>query len=287
MTPMRPRVNQPTGYKPTGGQAPYYVYGRSHDYTYYPVSWVDEATGRSFEKGYYDENGRRYEDVSLAQNGRYENVLCHCSYCGQDTVLNLGTDEVTKSLQCPNCGAPMEIKSQLDERVQGSYLSSGTGSGNASTAPAKRRVGCLIGVVIALVIAFISCIANEVSDVQYTAIPVPVTETGEAAEDVLYLRRVGDGAYEICDNAGSADKILTWDYDADSFYDEESESWLWLNTDVTPEIWQYWFEGISSDYGDYGWMEHDEEGWFIEASEGNWIPLPSSYDTDGLWYLTD
>ena len=45
------------------------------------------------------------------------------------------------------------------------------------------------------------------------------------------------------------------------------------------------YEGISSDYGDYGWMEHDSEGWWIEASEGNWIPLPSSYDSSGLWYI--
>ena len=32
-------------------------------------------------------------------------------------------------------------------------------------------------------------------------------------------------------------------------------------------------------------MEHDSEGWWIEASEGNWIPLPSTYDSSDLWYI--
>ena len=49
---MRPRVNQPSGYRPFGGMAPRYVYGRRHDYIYYPVAWVDNDTGRSYEKLY-------------------------------------------------------------------------------------------------------------------------------------------------------------------------------------------------------------------------------------------
>ena len=71
------------------------------------------------------------------------------------------------------------------------------------------------------------------------------------------------------------------------YYDEETECWIWWNTDVDPNVWQYWYEGISSDYGDYGWMEHDDTGWYIEASRGNWIELPSRYDTGNLWYIED
>ena len=54
---------------------------------------------------------------------------------------------------------------------------------------------------------------------------------------------------------------------------------------MTPNVWQYWAEGISSDYGDYGWMEHDEDGWFIEADQGVWIEVPAWYDTSRLWYF--
>ena len=32
-------------------------------------------------------------------------------------------------------------------------------------------------------------------------------------------------------------------------------------------------------------MEHDEDGWWIEASYGNWIQLPDKYPTDNLWYI--
>ena len=70
-------------------------------------------------------------------------------------------------------------------------------------------------------------------------------------------------------------------------FDEDSDCWLWYTTEVDPPVWQYWVEGISSDFGDYGWMEHDEDGWWIEASNGNWIELPDRYDADGLWYIGD
>ena len=56
---------------------------------------------------------------------------------------------------------------------------------------------------------------------------------------------------------------------------------------MDPPVWQYWYEGISSDYGDYGWMEHDDDGWYIEKDHGEWIKLPDKYGTDGLWYIED
>ena len=44
-----------------------------------------------------------------------------------------------------------------------------------------------------------------------------------------------------------------YDAKSDNYYDKETDCYFWLNNDVTPPIWQYWYEGISSDYGDYGW----------------------------------
>ena len=94
-----------------------------------------------------------------------------------------------------------------------------------------------------------------------------------------------DGSYHVVNDVVRADRILYYDSDADSYYDEATACWLWYNTDVEPAIWQYWYEGISSDFGDYGWMEHDSDGWWIEESEGNWIPLPDQYDASQLWLV--
>ena len=104
----------------------------------------------------------------------------------------------------------------------------------------------------------------------------------------IRLRSSGQTSYQFANSADQTyDKRLVWDSDSDSFYDAASDCWLWYNTDVEPAIWQYWYEGISSDYGDYGWMEHDSSGWYIEESQDNWIQLPSKYDTGKLWYIAD
>lgn len=103
--------------------------------------------------------------------------------------------------------------------------------------------------------------------------------------DPVYLVRSGDNSYGVSAQGASWDKCLLWDSGEDSYYDAESQCWLWYNTDVEPALWQYWYEGISSNYGDYGWMEHNSEGWWIEESEGNWIKLPEEYDTGALWYI--
>ena len=98
---------------------PKYYYGKQHDYVYYPESWTDQGSGTTYQKGYYDENGQYYADVSFTKNGKYENVICNCPYCGQDTILNLTADDVAAHhLQCPHCGGPMTIKSELDEYLQ-------------------------------------------------------------------------------------------------------------------------------------------------------------------------
>ena len=55
------------------------------------------------------------------------------------------------------------------------------------------------------------------------------------------------------------------------------------NTELSPAVWQYWFEGVSSDYGDYGWMECEGKDWYVEVSSGNWQKYPGS--TASLWHI--
>lgn len=79
----------------------------------------------------------------------------------------------------------------------------------------------------------------------------------------------------------------TYDANSDNYYDKDTDCYFWLNNNVTPPIWQYWYQGISSDYGDYGWMEYDydKQCWFIETEKGKWEELPSYYNTDKLWHM--
>lgn len=79
---------------------------------------------------------------------------------------------------------------------------------------------------------------------------------------------------------------VPWSDEYESYYDEQSDCYFFLNTDVDPAIWQYWFEGISSQYGDYGWLEWDakEKQWYVETGENKWEKLPDNQASD-LWHF--
>lgn len=86
------------------------------------------------------------------------------------------------------------------------------------------------------------------------------------------------------------ERSVKWSNEYDSYYDPQTDCYFFLNTDVEPEIWQYWFESISSDYGDYGWMEYDykERRWYIQTGNNTWEVLPSKYKNDpNLWYFKE
>lgn len=82
-------------------------------------------------------------------------------------------------------------------------------------------------------------------------------------------------------------RTCKWDSEYECYYDEPTDCYFWKNDTVHPPQWQYWYEGISSDYGDYGWMEYDFEVgiWYIEVSDGAWEPLPAEYYSTDLWHF--
>ena len=254
---------------------------------FFPAGWIDEATGRSYEKGYYAENGQHYDTVAFENNGRYENVVCHCAYCDQDTLMNPSAEDIsTRRLQCPNCGAPLEIRSALDTyQISPPGIAAGTVRSGG-----KKRILLPVMLSIVLILAGLTAFgsyllrkdASQSNEFQITGQDPAAAPDEELFGDAIGLVHSGDNAYRV--SGGASDKQLVWDTDADSYYDESSDCWVWYNTDVEPAVWQYWYEGISSDFGDYGWMEHDEDGWFIEESYGNWIELPAEYDAGDLWY---
>ncbi len=237
--------------------------------------------------------------MAFQKNGRYENVVCHCPYCDYKTVMNLQNSAGSgQSMQCPNCGATMEIQSELDEIAGQGAENTHTYDSEASLEKAfggtkKKRSPALFLVITAAVVLIIfqtarSVLRGQQHELTYAEPAMEVTQLDEPAApqaDTLHLEKQSDGSYHLVTDPLRADRLLVYDAAEDSYYDETSDCWLWYNTDVEPGVWQYWFEGISSDFGDYGWMEHDEDGWWIEESFGNWIQLPDSYDTDDLWYI--
>jgi hypothetical protein len=255
---------------------------------------MDSRPRLHYQTGYYDENGQFYEDVAFKRNGRYYNVLCACDYCGTQVKKDL-SGEGDQTLVCQQCGAPLRIVSALDEYTQDpDYTRAMESSGK------KPGRGCLRSFLIALAVFVGLCIlAALLPDPPATNPPVQTEEVFQLDGpgsvvlsnvdlfgETIYLERVDDNTYRISDN-GSADcdKSIVWLSDEDSYYDAENDCYFWFNTDVEPAIWQYWAEGISSDFGDYGWMEYEDGAWYIEADEGNWIELPAGYDAGQLWHI--
>ncbi|MBO4458373.1 MAG: hypothetical protein J5802_11695 [Butyrivibrio sp.] len=100
----------------------------------------------------------------------------------------------------------------------------------------------------------------------------------------LRLKNVGNNRY-VCTKSSSPDKTLVWD--GENYHDTELDFYVWYNDKV--KQYQYWYEPISGDYGDYGWMEYDsvDGHWYIEEKRGKWIIVPDKYDVSMLYHIED
>ena len=227
------------------------LFGRSHDYVYYPNSWTN-AEGRTFEAGYYDEDGNRYRNV-VVEN---EETVLTCEYCGSQTKV---VWKEGLAPNCENCGAPLQI--DVREKAQetaSSYSGSETGRSGGGL-----KVILLAIVIILAAMFFISFVSGVIRDREEEFVAV------DQISDSIYVEEIGRTCY----------------LDGEDYYDPETECWFWFNEEYG--VWQYWYEGISSNYGDYGWMEYayDEDQWYIQAGEQEWVPLPDQLKADYLWHF--
>lgn len=79
-------------------------------------------------------------------------------------------------------------------------------------------------------------------------------------------------------------------YDGKNYYDSESGEYFWFNPKSTPGQWQYWYEPVSGNYGDYGWMEYgDDNTWYIEVQNGDWQKVPDQYQdsVNQMWHFSN
>ena len=289
--PKKPADRMVYGYPRTTQRRPTRYVGRNHTYLYFPVGWTDTYSGKSYEAGYYDENGSRYENVAFAQqDGSYKNVLCECEYCGTRKVMDV---EAGGSLQCEACGGTMKIVSTVDELVREETVDPGAvPERSAKSRKAMTLVfAILLAAVLITVFSVFSIIRKASSGPGVTQSwgnedVIPLGGTNENYDYTVYLSKTGNGTYSVVNEGDAYDKQLVWNDEFESYYDAESDCYLWYNEEMDPPLWQYWYEGISSDYGDYGWMEYDEaeQQWYIEEKNG-WSALPAQYDASRLWHI--
>ena len=276
---------------------------KNHDYMYYNEAWTDEKTGVSYRKGYYDENGTYYDADSIVfkkPDGSYEAHYV-CEYCGTELEANWKEGFYPT---CKNCGAEMnKTPVYMDEIVNiGTGTVSDGDSGelvkNISQRLLKSMLLSFALPIVVMVVMFammanidraadttfervIDTVTDPVQEYEYD--PVEETETNlEIYGTDIFLDEIAPDIYRICDEEEDYEKHLTWDYGARSYYDYDSDCYLWYNTDVSPNLWQYWYDDIAGD-NYYGWMECEGEDWYIEVSDTEWELYEG--DTDGLWHI--
>ena len=83
------------------------------------------------------------------------------------------------------------------------------------------------------------------------------------------------------------DRTCYWNEDYRFYYDQESGCSFRYNDRGRYHRWQYWYDDISTDFEDGGWMEYDaeEDQWYIEKKRLKWIKLPEEYDVTELWHI--
>ena len=247
---------------------------RDQYFIFYPAAWTDLDTGREYRAGYYDMATEEFyatpeEGISI------RDYLCE--YC--DTRVSIVPKD-GEMARCPNCGGNLTLLPPENEVPDGSSGGYGPNYAGYTNGSAPVRTGgrpiMLIAVTLVAVLVLVGGIAY--------AIGSRVKSQGGGTTGTGYTTENGKKSFYV----EAIDRTCSWSNEYDSYYDPETDCYFWHNEDVDPPIWQYWYEGISSDYGDYGWMEWDveENRWYID--DGNdWIVLPETYDTDRLWHIEE
>lgn len=279
----RKRTNQPTRVPRQIRKNAISLSCRYHDYVFYDTPWQDEKTGIFYPKGYYDETGRYYDANNIAFKRPDGSYTAHytCPFCGTE-FENTWQEGVYPV--CQNCGAQMEKQPVfIDEIVHiGKY-----GENKSNGVDSHILIGAMIPVAFFLIIFFWTeasfriQMVKSIRDGSSSHVDNEVTNL-DIYGDRIYLIDIGNQTYEICDSDDVYDKCLEWDYGADSYYDYESNCYLWYNTDVAPNLWQYWYDDIAGD-NYYGWMECENGTWYIETSDTEWTEYTG--DTSNLWHI--
>ena len=266
---------------------------KNHDYFFCPAMWIDSSTGQQCKSGYYDENGSRYDalaDFDANTNEYYTADAFQCEYCGSQVRTRW---QMGAAPQCPNCGAALQkiaydepdniikiLPDGTQEWIENGYRYRVSPNGSYSKVLVNWKP-IVIFLVAFFVVPFILMIGGMGIHVMQTAngnakSPNIVVEESAKEHEPIYVDSLG--------------REIKWDYESGNYYDASTDCYVYRNFVDGNWVWQYWYEGISSDYSS-GWMEWDKDDttgeykWFIETTDGNWIELPEKYLSDRLWHM--
>ena len=269
--------------------------GKNHNYVYYDEEWVHPKTNEVFHKGYYNEEGTYYgaNDIAFKNpNGTYT-AHFRCDYCGAEAEYQWSEGQYPT---CKSCGATMsKTPVYVDELINVS---------NASKVSEDKKIirGVIIliaflmsapGLFISLgILGSITSYNKNKQSTSQTSVKEDTPSNIDIFGNDIYLKKVSKknskkknkkkNIYEICESNEEYDKHLSWDYGADSYYDYDTDCYIWYNTDVSPNLWQYWYDEVAGDDSEYGWMECEDNEWFIETESG-WVKYDG--DTSKLWHI--
>ena len=288
----RSRINQPARVPRQIKKNSICMHCQNHDYLYYDTSWQDTKTGIIYQKGYYDENGKYYgaDEITFKHSDGSYTAHYTCNYCGTESE---NTWKEGFFPVCQNCGAQMEKqpvfiddiicieKYSENEKIRRDRILENL-SGIFYIIIQIIKPFALFAIAAGLFYLYVTnYVADHKADESNYYEESQVTNLDIYGADI-YLIDTGNHTYEICEPDEAYDKHLEWDYGADSYYDYESNCYLWYNTDVAPNLWQYWYDDIAGD-NDYGWMECENDTWYIETSDTEWIEYTG--DTSNLWHI--
>ena len=295
----RPRRTTPIFVHKNSHLSPKYHHCYKHDYYYFDKDFYDGETNTHYKKGYYDENGTFYEELNLQYSENEIIEMLKCEYCGSVEKIDLKNMPTNETLKCSNCCAILDFDniSELNtdyyvcddlgnfpnspiienpQNTTNNYMNQTT-----NTKPTSRLLIVLV-VIVSMCVGCIPicCITNIINSSEYESSYDYDYNYNNNNSDVIInndYKHFGDSVY-----IPEIDR--TCYFDGEYYYDNETQCYFWYNQELTPAIFQYWYEDFSSQYGDYGWLEYDEieNAWYVETSYDNWekVENPPSY----FWY---
>lgn len=223
-------------------------------------------------------------------------VMYECPYC-RGKVTAQPSPDGRNLLTCPNCNGVLAESSAIAQpqtaqsfsQPQGYMSAPDTGYSADRPAARRKRSSPLVKVLFLVFMICIIAAAVRIANSRMYEATHRTDHNENAYNDV-------NKEYSAPDSKESKDSIyvnalgrsVPWDSENEWYYDEDTDCYFFQNNDMDPPVWQYWFEGVSSNYGgDYGWMEWDynENRWYVQQSENSWVPLPENEYTDRLWHM--
>ena len=141
----------------------------------------------------------------------------------------------------------------------------------ARITPLSRRMSCLIA---ALMFTIIAAIGGGIFYAISQSYPqLSAGRSVSVASDSVYIPAL--------------ERSAAWSDEYDCYYDAPTDCYFFMNQELNPPVWQYWFESVSAAYGDYGWLEWDaaEQCWYVQTAEYSWKQLPDAEYKDVMWHF--